>query len=245
MDWLLQRPIAHRGLHHADGEVPENSLTAFAKACRRDLPIELDLRLASEARVVVFHDAGLERMTGHSGQLAEVPWQVAGNLRLRGGDQRIPLLSEVLRLVAGQVPLLIELKSCVRYPELCARVASQIVDYRGLVAVQSFDPMVLFWFRRHCPRIPRGQLSGILADSDRPFHQRYVLRRMWLNILAAPDFIGYEAAALPNPDVARLRSRGLPVLAWTIRDAAAHRRVRAHADNIIFEGYSPDDHSPP
>src|SRR3954466_4751370 len=108
--WLVRTPIAHRGLHAARDGRPENSLAAFAHACALGFPAEMDVRLTRDGEVVVFHDRALERLTGASGSVDERTAAELRGLRLLGTAEPVPLLRDVLALVAGRVPLLIELK---------------------------------------------------------------------------------------------------------------------------------------
>ncbi len=220
--WLLEQPIAHRGLHD-NLAVPENSLAAFSAAIRAGMPIELDVHLLADQQVVVFHDDDLARMTGTEGLLAARDTPTLRSLRLLQTQEPIPLFAEVLRLVDGAVPLLIELKSMrLRVGELERAVLQALQGYGGAFALQSFNPLSVAYFRRHAPSICRGQLS--LGRVGVPLTWR-----------TRPDFIAYRVENLPNRSVSRLQRSGTPLLAWTICDWKQYERACALADNYIFE----------
>jgi len=231
MGWLLARPIAHRGLHDGNRRVPENSLKAFARAMERRLPFELDVHLSREGEVVVFHDFTLKRMTGAAGRLADMTMAELGVLRLAGTQERVPSLEEVLDQTRGRVGILVELKT-ERGSDgrLERRVADLLATYRGPVAVQSFNPATVQWFRDHAPDLARGQLAMVYAGHG-------ARRRTTMVDLARhrADFLGYHSADLPNRAVTAWRKLGVATLAWTIRSP----RQNPPVDNIIFEGFSP------
>lgn len=174
--------IAHRGLHSE--LVPENSLTAFRLAVEKCLSIELDVRLTKDCRIVVFHDNDLMRMCGIEGKVFDYTYEQLSAFKLKNSDEKIPLLSEVLKIVDGKVPLLIELKGGAPFGELESRVDHMMKKYKGEFAVQSFNPFSVMWFRFHSPKVTRGQLVSkyrktltlsISKDSSAPSHLYGVL----------------------------------------------------------------------
>jgi glycerophosphoryl diester phosphodiesterase len=235
MDWLTERPIAHRGLHTT--ERPENSLAAFEHAVETGYPAELDVRLTSDGVPVVFHDECLDRLTDRSGRVDETAWETLADTTLLDTDEPVPTLDDVLTLVDGAVPLLVELKSSGQPTQLARAVAATLDAYDGAFAVQSFDPRLVFWCRRHRPAWTRGQLAGL--DTGQDPVTRFLVNRLLSNALTRPDFVGYRHDALPYPPVARYRERCHPVLAWTITTDSERRTVELFADNIIFEETRP------
>lgn len=235
--WLRQRPIAHRGLH--DATRPENSLAAFEAAAAAGHPIELDVHLTADGEAVVFHDDTLVRMTGRPGTVAALTLAELGALRLRGTNELIPSLAQVMQRVAHRVPVLVELKSSGRVGPLERAVAHVLARFPGEHAVQSFDPWSMLWMRRHAPHLPRGMLSGDMRSEGLPLHEALAVEHLLLAPAVLPDFIGYELRALPHWAPSMWRRLGRPLLAWTIRDDAALRRARGLVDNVIFEGVTP------
>jgi glycerophosphoryl diester phosphodiesterase len=247
-DWLIKTPIAHRGLHDVSRGVIENSLPAFWAAARAGYPAELDVRLLADGELVVFHDQNLDRLTGASGPIAG---RTAADLRdvfltgaatnddPRPDDARIPLLRDVLDLIAGSTPLLIEVKNEGEVGALEERVAELLAAYRGAYAVQSFHPGTVRYWREHAADTPRGLLSGDFRDEKIDEKTRQRLRNMESIDECDPDFIGYDIRLLPNDAVTRAVARGIRVLGWTARALAEAESALMHCDNVIFEGFDP------
>ncbi len=235
--WLTKIPIAHRGLHNE--KYPENSLAAFLNAADRGFAIELDVRGLDDGTVVVFHDEGLSRMTGTDGYLSNLKHEDIKGLKLLKSDQGIPLLSEVLAAISGRVPLLIEIKNTNKVGSLEQSIIKILDGYKGDVAVQSFNPYSMEYFKKNAPHILRGQLSSLYKNSDLSRAKKFFLKRLMMNKFSKPDFIAYDFTALPNRWVTRC---GLPVLAWTVRSFADYDLVMEFCDNIIFEGFLPKAH---
>ena len=168
---FVGRNFAHRGLHTADKSIPENSLAAFDAACRKGYGSELDVQLSSDGKVFVFHDDLLDRVTGTAGVAEYQPWSALKDLKLCGTDETIPLFEDVLKTVDGRAPLIVELKSTERYPELCEKTLDFLLASReetGLdFCVESFDPRIVKWFKDNAPLIVRGQLSAPTENRNR------------------------------------------------------------------------------
>jgi len=239
MAWLTDRPIAHRGLH--DGAaVPENSMAAFDAAIAASVPIELDVHLLADGKLAVFHDESLERLTDATGRMEETTSDDIKHLRLLGTDQRIPLLEEVLNRVGQAVPILIDTKDRRIGGKLEAALFRVLDASPCTYAIESFNPFSLRWFKRHAPHVARGQLSGDFRDAEAPYHQKFLLKRYYLNFLSDPDFLAYDLRCLPNRFVERERDRrGIPLLAWTVRTNEELTRAKQLADNVIFEEIRP------
>jgi len=221
--WIVERPIAHRGLHDRASGVPENSLAAFEAAVAAGYPIELDVQL-----------------------LADCAAEDLRPLRLDGTDQPVPLLAEVLAAVRGGTPLLIELKSPSRKDRRLERaVGALLADCGDPVAVQSFNSLSLKWFCEHMPEIPRGQLGSDFAgggSSAAPVagHGKASLRDLMPGRPDRPAFVACDTRRLRAWTPEQKRLIGLPLLAWTVRSFAEAARALKHADNIIFEGFRPE-----
>lgn len=245
-EWLFRIPIAHRGLHDASHGVIENSLPAFWAAARSGFPAELDVRLLADGEVVVFHDQDLGRLTNESGPIASRTARDLERVFLLGattdddpnpGDARIPLLRDVLDMIAGATPLLIEVKNEGDVGALEPAVASLLASYHGLHAVQSFHPGTVRYWREHAPQTPCGLLSGDFRDEKIDEQARQRLRNMESIDECEPDFIGYDIRLLPNDAVSRARARDIRVLGWTVRTRAEAENALSHCDNVIFEGF--------
>jgi glycerophosphoryl diester phosphodiesterase len=248
-EWLVRIPIAHRGLHDASRGVIENSLPAFWAAARAGYPAELDVRLLADGEVVVFHDQSLDRLTNASGPVASRTSADLKRVYLSGAttdddpnpdDARIPLLRDVLDVIAGSTPLLIEVKNEGNVGALEPAVAELLETYRGPYAMQSFHPGTVRYWREHAPQVARGLLSGDFRDEKIDEATRAGLRDLESIGDCEPDFIGYDIRLLPRDAVMRQRSAGRPVLGWTARSREDAERALPNCDNVIFEGFDAD-----
>lgn len=243
---FLRAPIAHRALHDLALKRPENSRAAVAAAVEAGYGIELDLQLTSDGQAVVFHDYDLERLTGQPGPVRQITAARAGAIALAGGDgEGIPTLAEILALVAGRVPLLIEIKDQdgAMGPDigaLEAATATALAAYDGPAAVMSFNPNSVAEMARLAPDLPRGLVTGAFAPENWPLSSATCdrLREIPDFERAKAGFISHQAADLGRPRVKDFKSKGVPVLCWTIRSPKAEAEARRIADNVTFEGYA-------
>ncbi|HEX8574053.1 MAG TPA: glycerophosphodiester phosphodiesterase family protein [Allosphingosinicella sp.] len=223
-------PFAHRGLH-GGGRV-ENSGGAIAAAAAQGFGVELDVRLSSDGEAMVFHDSDLDRLTIEQGPVSARTAAQLQSIRLHVGDEAMPRLAEALAMIAGRVPLLIEVKAPGRrVASLCRAVAGALERYEGPVGVMSFNPQVGGWFARHSPAVLRGLVvtehgrRGLRGRIERPL-------ALWRS---RADFLAYDIRDLPSRFAAAARSSGMPVYTWTVRSEADRERAAANADQIIFE----------
>lgn len=244
MDRFLRRTYAHRGLHDLSAGIPENSLSAFAAAADAGYGIELDVHLTKDGKLAVFHDDSLLRMCGVQGAVKDRTLSELQTLPLAGTKERIPSFGELLRLVNGRAPLIIEIKGQSMNPEVCRHVYDVLQGYPGAYVVESFNPVYLRWWRKNAPEVPRGQLSAnLLKDGAKSFSdraQRWAVKHLLTNVYARPDFIAYDwrdAGAL-GFRLCRGLFRAAAVF-WTIQDEAAFLRVKDRCGAVIFEGFLP------
>lgn len=234
------RPYAHRGLY-GDG-IPENSLSAFARAAENGLAIELDVQLSSDGEVFVFHDAELTRMCGVTGRLSEMPAEVLKEMRLSGTEHGIPTLSEVLAAVGGRVPLLVELKGESADASLCPRVAELLDAYEGEWCVESFNPLLLRWFMKHRKNAVRGLLVTDLLREKRNGSKLLNLLLTWecLNFLCRPMFLAFHHRYRNGMALRRNRACGIASFAYTIRDPEEYMALLGEGIAPIFEHFIPE-----
>jgi len=226
LEALFAKPFAHRGLHGAG--IVENSRAAFRAAIQAGHGIELDVQASGDGEAIVFHDYELGRLTGAQGRLAEMSAAVLGAIPLTGESEGLPTLTEVLALIEGRAPLLIEVKSPGRRVGALSRAVARAVDaYMGPVAVMSFNPGVPRWFARHRPEVLRGL---VVTEEGRPERSR--LRRRLSLWWSRADFLAYDIRDLPSRFAA---GSGLPVGTWTVRTEAQRATAAEHADQIIYE----------
>ena len=226
---LIARPFAHRGLH-GPGRI-ENSRAAFQAAIEARHGIELDVQISGDGEAVVFHDEWLHRLSVDQGMVRGRTLAELGRIRLRDSDETIPSLGEILALIAGRAPLLIEVKSPNReVGTLCRAVSEALKRYKGPVAVMSFNPEVGRWFARHDPARLRGL---VVTEEGKPW--RGGLRRRLSLWRSKADFLAYDIRDLPSRFAEAARHRGLKVTTWTVRNMAERARAAEHADQIIYE----------
>ncbi|AYJ86240.1 glycerophosphodiester phosphodiesterase [Sphingomonas paeninsulae] len=242
--FLKTQPFAHRGLHSAasskgaskeDWRV-ENSRAAFRAAILLGHGIELDVQAASGGEAFVFHDAELERLTSARGAFRTKSAIELDAIKLAGTEEAIPRLEEILKLVGGRVPVLIEVKTKERHvAALCLSVRRALEGYRGAAAIMSFNPEVGHWFNTHAPRIVRGLVVTEEGEVTRKERLKGWFKRWASMARAKPDFLAYDVRDLPSRFAVSARSRGITVLTWTVRDAADEQAAFEHADEAIYE----------
>jgi glycerophosphoryl diester phosphodiesterase len=244
---FLRLPIAHRALHDSAAGRPENSRAAIAAAVAGGYGIEIDLQLSADGRAMVFHDYALHRLTPETGPLRARTAAELARIPLTGGAEGIPTLAEVLALVAGRVPLLVEIKDQdgAMGPGVGAleQAASRdLAGYDGPVAVMSFNPHAVAAFGAMAPGVPRGLTTSAYDPAAWAPLSPAVCDRL----RDIPDFeetgaafLSHEWRDLGRARVQALAARGVPVLCWTIRSTEDEALARhMGAANVTFEGYA-------
>lgn len=241
---LSERHYAHRGLHAIASGIPENSTRAFRLAANNHYGAELDVRLSHDGRLVVMHDESLKRTTGANAGVSAVTGQVINQLTLEGTREKVPFLEEVLPIFSGKAPLLIELKTeNGNYEDLTRRVTNLLKQYPELdVMIESFDPRVLRWLRKHRPDVIRGQLAcNFFREEDcalNPF-LRFLLSNMLVNFLTRPDFVAYKYEDREDlaPTLCR-RIWGPQFFWWVVKSQPEVNSLVEQGDVVIFEGFA-------
>ena len=228
---LIAKPFAHRGLH-GSGRI-ENSRAAFEAAIAAGHGIELDVQASADGQAIVIHDYDLERLTEGYGAVRTLGAAELGRMRLRGSDETIATLSEILALIAGRAPLLIEVKSPGRRVAGLSRAVIRALEgCEAPVAVMSFNPGIGHRLARAAPRLLRGL---VVTEAGRPGRGRI---KRWLAFWwSRPDFLAYDIRDLPSRFAARARAKGVPVLTWTVRSQDDRERAAQFADQIIYETF--------
>ncbi len=242
---FLTTPVAHRALHDKTQGRPENSPSAIRAAVAAGYGIEIDLQLSADGVPMVFHDYDLGRLTCEKGPLATRTAAELGAIPLRHGTDTIPTLTQVLKIISGCVPLLIEIKDQdgALGPDVGAleeATAAALHGYAGPVAVMSFNPHSIAAMDSFAPAIPRGLTTCAFNAGDWPTvpaANREHLAQIPDYDRTRSSFISHEAADLASPRVVALKSQGAGILCWTIRSPQAEAEARKVAHNITFEGY--------
>ena len=232
-------PYAHRGLH--GGKIPENSLAAFRAATEAGYGIELDVQLSKDGEVVVFHDESLLRVTGCDASLYSKTSSELSELALCDTEEKIPTLREVLSLVDGRVPILVEIKSDHAVFDVCRKTAEILDGYTGAYMIESFHPLAVNWFRKNRPLVVRGQLSARLFEMGKRTPSMFLVQNLLLNFLARPDFVAFDYRHKNRYSFALCRFFHRPyTVAWTVKTVEALKASRKF-DGIIFEDLTKDE----
>lgn len=237
-------PLAHRALHDVNDGRPENSRAAIRAAIEAGYGIEIDVQLSADSAAMVFHDYALDRLTGKSGALRQRRASELAGVQLSGGHEGIPALPEILDLVAGKVPLLIELKDQDgamgrNIGALEQATAAAVASYKGPLALMSFNPNSVAAMAGLLPDVPRGIVTCGFDYGDWPLPKEVCdhLRDIPDFERTGASFISHQITDLDNPRVAQIKAQGAMICCWTVRTAAQEAAARETAHNITFEGY--------
>lgn len=231
---------AHRGLHLGENVAPENSMVAFNLAVEKNYGIEFDVQLSKDGIPVVFHDSSLKRVCGVDKFVDELTFEELRELRIFNSQEKIPRFTKVLDLVNGKVPLIIELKTSSNNISVCPIVAGILDNYKGIYCVESFNPLVVFWYKKNRPHIIRGQLSTNHVKGKTHKAVGFLLQNLLFNFLTKPDFIAFDhrydsmisfriCKALYKP----------PTVAYTIKSIEELNEKTNKFDLIIFDNFIP------
>lgn len=231
---------AHRGLHN--DERAENSMSAFKSAVASGYGIELDVRLSKDGKLVVFHDDTLDRVCGREGKVIDFTSEELAGFSLNGTSDGVPLFTDVLKLVDGKVPLLVEIKEDPGVSAVSKATCEILKEYKGEFIIESFNPLSLSTVKKEYPEIPRGILSQRYYEYEqyrKPLY--FLLQTLLLNFLCRPAFIAYDHRHARAFGLRFIRTVfGTPTLAWTVRSADEEKEARKNKfDGIIFENYLP------
>jgi len=224
-DFLNESIISHRGNYDND-KVPENSIKAFSDAIKNKYVIELDVHLTKDNRVVVFHDDILDRMTNKKGKIKDYYYNNLKNIKLLDTSYTIPLLSDVLKLVNGKVPLLIELKSDTKGFKLEKEVYKLLLNYNGKYAIQSFNPLTVLYFKYKNKNIVRGLLIS---------KKNIRLSKLFIPIIR-PDFLSVNKELYKTKIVNNTMGK-IPIYAWSIDSIDEYKKYKDKYTNLICNMY--------
>jgi len=246
LDWIVARPIAHRGLHTRAAGIVENTPSAFKAAIDRDFAIECDVQITADGEAVVFHDFALERLTGGSGKVAEHTAAALAALTIKDSTDRIGTLADLFALVRGRVLIVCEIKSTfVGDMRLTERVAEVARGYSGPLVIKSFDPRVVARWQGLSTGIPAGIVAELNYDNHEYDACTPAEKHAMANLLHLREskfqFVSWSVRALPSgmPFLCR-EGLGMPVMTWTVRTPEQVALARLHADQMVFEGFLPE-----
>lgn len=242
------RYYAHRGLHQAKNISPENSLAAFRLAVENGYGIELDVQLSKDGQPVIFHDNNLKRVCGLNSLVADLSYDELRELRLYDSNEKIPHLEEVLDLVAGKVPLIVEFKLETFDTSICDIIAPYLDNYEGIYCVESFHPSAVAWYKKNRPQVIRGQLSANELLVKKNFTNKvlnFLLKNLMLNFWGKPDFVAYEHDYGSNLSLILARKLfKAPAIAYTVQSQAELEAGLKYFDLFIFDKFIPQQNKP-
>ncbi|HHT20291.1 MAG TPA: glycerophosphodiester phosphodiesterase [Tissierellia bacterium] len=236
-DW--QGDFSHRGLH--DPAAPENTEAAFQKSIEQGLGFEFDVQLTKDDQLVIHHDFDGRRSFASADRIDQLTLEKLRQKRLFQTDETIMTLEELLELSAGRVRLILEIKTEKRASHIARLVAERLDEYPGEVVIESFHPLVLWWFRRHRPEMIRGQLS-YNSFKAAPSVRNFLLSHYLFNALARPHFVAH--AFEDRHDCGLRLQRWLhrtPLVVYTIKNPTDYRTAKAIFSTIIFEDFLPEE----
>lgn len=235
LEFLSRSLIAHRGYYNNKKGIPENSVLAFKKAIDNNYLIELDVRLTKDQKLVVFHDDNLKRVCGVNKRVKDLTYRELLKYNLFNTTLKVPLFSDVIKLVNGRVPILIETKYHNRYGVLEKILINELSNYKGLYAIQSFYPMALLWLKRNTKDIPIGLLSSNFKN-DLNRLKSIIGKTLILDLFFKTDFISYDVKGLPNNYLSYKRYKKKIVI-WTIKNKKDYDLARQYTDSLICENF--------
>lgn len=246
LDVYKKTYIAHRGLFNKnrDDYIPENSMAAFERAIQKGYGIELDVQMSTDGKLVVFHDETLERMCQDERILHNLSYDEISQLRLGGSEHKIPLLEDVLRLIDGRVPLVVEIKPEGKFIATTKAVCKMLDNYKGPYCIESFNPLVLRWIKKNRPHIIRGQLSTNYRKNKMTinFFAGKILTNLLTDFLSRPHFISYNHLYQNHWSYVIVRKIFRPVnAAWTIKNAKQLKEASNEFDIMIFDSFEPKE----
>ena len=231
---------AHRGFHDNKSDAPENSLKAMRLAVKHGYGIELDVQLTKDEKVVVFHDNNLKRVCGVDAKVNSMTYEELLKLRLLDSDEKIPLFSEVLDVIGGKVPLIMEVKMVDAKTRVCELANKELEGYKGLYCMESFHPFAVQWYKKNRPDVIRGQLSAnFKKEGQKEGFQEWLVHMLLINVLGRPDFVAYSHKSANNLSRCLTRMYGATAVAWTIKTQEELDRNLKKFDLFIFEGFRP------
>lgn len=228
---------AHRGLFDNKTNAPENSLNAIRKAVKEGYGIEFDVQLSKDDIPVVFHDASLKRVCGVEGNVWEYTLEELQRMKLADSDQTIPTFEDVLKVVDGKVPLIIEYKMDRVDTKVCELGNKILEHYKGTYCIESFHPYAVKWYKENCPDVVRGQLSEDYAKRGKKDFVLRIMTYLLTNFLTRPDFIAYCHEDAENVSRRICRKLGALSVTWTVRSQEQYEKAKPHFDLFIFDSF--------
>ena len=238
---LKGKLYAHRGLHDGNRQVVENSMRAFTQAVDNGYGIELDVQLTGDNRLVIHHDANTERICGKNHIITQTDY---ADLPLLPDGSSIPLFEEFLAMIAGRVPLVVEIKSHGDHERTAEAVLAHMRTYEGPFCVESFHPGIVRYVRLHAPEVIRGQLASGKAFFGKPksLFSHFAHKHILYNLFGRPHFIAYDCKHQSSPSLLIIKNLfNAFLIAWTVKDQPTLDKASKRYASWIFEGFTPNN----
>jgi len=233
---------AHRGYYTEDQSIPENSLPGFHRAVQNGFGVELDVHLTKDGRLAVLHDENLKRMCGADVNLSDLNSDQLKEYNLKETKEHIPLFTDVLKVIDGNIPMIIEVKPYGgNISTLCEKLCKELEGYTGVYCVESFDPRAIYWFKENRPALIRGQLTMRVSRYEgQPKLLAFALSNCLSNFITRPDFIAYCVEDRKNISFRLCKQLyGVQEVSWTIHTPKDAAEVQKDGGLIIFEYFDP------
>lgn len=236
--WLTETYIAHRGLFDNENGIPENSVPAFERAAELGFGIETDVQMSKDGVLVVFHDDDLERMTGIKGKLTDFTFEELRKIRLLNSDCSIPTFEEFLHSANG-VNLVVEIKTHDNIGEVEQKTYDALKKYSGRFCVESFNPFIIRWFKKHAKEVIRGTLSCSFENAPWSSFKKHLLSDLKLCKWNGSQFIAYDAETIRDNKAVKKFGKKIPIICWTVKSQAQYDELHDCFDNMIFDSFIP------
>lgn len=229
--WLLNIPVAHRGLF-GDG-FPENTAPAYNLAIEKGYAIEMDVHLSSDGVLFCYHDNNAKRVCGVDVDVRDLTIEEIKKLRPDGAEYEILTFDEFLNLVDGKTPILVELKDQgKRKGGLEEKLVEKLKNYKGEFAVQSFNPLMVKKVQKLAPEFIVGVLTTSVNSMKVPAPIMWFMRKYLFKHFIKLDFLNVGLNELP----ADLKyTKNYPLICYTAKTPSDIEKAELYANNIIFE----------
>ena len=234
IEWLKDIQIANRGLHSIENKVPENTISAFEKAIENSVAIKLDVSMLKDDSIVVFHDNDLNRCCEKSVKIKGMCLKELKNVRLFNTDHKIPLLADALDYIDGRVHIIIQINDNVPARKICFKLLQILKNYKGKVAIESSNPFICLWLKKHAPEYTRGIIVSSYKKSK--FLNKLSMSKFLFVPLFKPDFLSVDIKMLKNKRVKKAREKGYIVIGGVFRDKLEYIKYNNFCDSMLFDG---------
>lgn len=215
IDFLKSNLIAHRGIHN--NQTIENTLPAFTKCVDKNYIIELDIHILKCGTIVVYHDYDLFRLCGVNKIIETLTYAQLSKIKIKG-KYKIPTLEQVLHIVNGKVPILIEVKDMNNNDCFEKELVKILDNYNGKFAIQSLNPYVIDWLYKN----KKDYVIGLILLNNLNYNvvKKYIKK---------VDFLSVNKNLLP------INKKDKLIIGWTIKTKDEYEKFKNICDNLICE----------